>query len=365
MNLYTEPHKIGPGSPFKCTTCHGAQGTLTNQSGREVCMNCHKNPRSGDWHGSIHTEAGLWCTDCHKPHPAISPQASENLKKGIIAGVPRPMFVPPTQACLQCHEPMKQLVEIADPHQVGGKSGLQCVTCHDPHGKIREETRQELCLNCHRGSPTAAWHSSVHNLQGIKCTDCHDPHPNSHVQATLDIRHTNVRRPQRRPMAANDPDTCYKCHPQLVAKTQMPSHHPIFEGKMVCGDCHDPHGQALKLLKEPITRLICIRCHGEFQGPFVYEHEPASQDCTICHEPHGTVERNLLRQPQTFLCLRCHSGHRTGPTFHDAGAPTALLPDIGKWGYLQKAFYTDCTQCHSQVHGSNVPSQNQPHMFSR
>ena len=357
----TGPHQIGGESGFKCTTCHDGRGTLTLQSGKELCLTCHGGPLSSNWHSGTHNEAGLLCTDCHNPHPAVSPRVSENLKQGITDEVPRPMSVPETLACIRCHEPMKQLVEIADPHQVGGTNNFQCTTCHDPHGKIRETTRQELCLTCHKGSPTTAWHSSVHNLQGIKCTDCHDPHPNSHVQRNLDIRHTNIRRPERRPMAVNDPDTCYKCHPQMVAQSQLPSHHPIFEGKMVCGDCHDPHGQALRLLKEPTVNLVCYRCHMEVQGPFVYEHPPVTQDCTICHEPHGTVEKALLRQSTTFLCLRCHSGHRTGPAFHDQ----KLLPDIGTNPGLQKAFFSDCTQCHSQIHGSDVPSPSRSHTFQR
>ena len=123
-----------------------------------------------------------------------------------------------------------------------------------------------------------------------------------------------------------------------------------------------PQSTALQLLKEPQINLVCYRCHQEKMGPFVYEHPPVTQDCTICHEPHGTVANNLLRQPPTFLCMRCHSGHRTGPTFHDQ----SLLPDIGKSQSLQKAFFfTDCTQCHSQVHGSDVPSPNQPYTLAR
>jgi DmsE family decaheme c-type cytochrome len=355
------PHQVGGEKGFQCTTCHDPHGKLRESTGKELCLSCHSGPLSGSWHSSTHNEAGLLCTDCHKPHPAVSPQASANLKLGVLAGLPRPMAVVQAEVCAKCHEQTKPLVEIAGPHQVGGTNNFQCTTCHDPHGKIRESTRQELCLTCHKGTPTTAWHSSVHNLQGIKCTDCHDPHPNSHIQQNVDIRHTNIRRPQRRPMAVNDPDTCYKCHPQLVAQTQMPSHHPIFEGKMFCSDCHDSHGQALRLLKEPTVNLVCYRCHMEKQGPFVYEHPPATQDCTICHEPHGTVASNLMRQPTTFLCMRCHSGHRTGPQFHDQ----ALLPDIGKNPGSQKAFFTDCTHCHSQVHGSDVPSPSQPYTFAR
>jgi DmsE family decaheme c-type cytochrome len=358
---FTGPHKIGPGTGFKCTTCHGAQGTLTEQSGKEMCLSCHSDPLSSDWHASTHNQADLQCIDCHTPHPKVSAPEAALLKQGILTGAPRPMAVSQSDTCVKCHEQTRQLIEIASPHQVGGRNDFQCTTCHDPHGKIRESSRTELCLTCHTGTPTAAWHSTVHHLQGIRCTDCHDPHPNTHVQQHVDIRHTNIRRPQRLPMSVNDPDTCYTCHPQIYAQTLMPSHHPIFEGKMVCGSCHDPHGQALGLLTEPQLNLVCYKCHSEVQGPFVYEHPPVTQDCSICHEPHGTVQNNLLRQPPTFLCMRCHSGHRTGPTFHDS----KLLPDIGTSPQLQKAFFTDCTQCHSQVHGSDVPSPNNAHIFAR
>lgn len=355
------PHQVGGPNHFECSTCHNPHGKVLDSTRKDLCLNCHKGPLSSNWHSSVHNEAGLFCTDCHNPHPALSPQAQANLDKGIMAGLPRPMVAEQPQTCVKCHESTRQLVEVAGPHQVGGSNGFKCTTCHDPHGRIIESTRQELCLTCHKGPPTQAWHSSIHNLQGIKCTDCHDPHPDTHVQRTLDIRHTNVRRPQRMPMSVNDPDTCYKCHPQVYAQSLLPSHHPIFEGKMNCTSCHNSHGEALRLLNEPQVNLVCYKCHSEVQGPFVYEHPPVTQDCLICHSPHGSVQRGLLQQPTTFLCLRCHSGHRTGPAFHDGG----LLPDIGTSTPLQKAFYTDCTQCHSQIHGSDVPSPNNGHMFAR
>lgn len=355
------PHQVGGPGKLQCTSCHDPHGKVLDSTGKDMCLICHKGELSATWHSSMHNEAGLRCSDCHNPHPKLGPQGLANLEHGNLAGLPRPMVSSQVEGCVRCHEKTRQLLEIADPHQVGGPNRFVCTTCHDPHGKVKEETRQELCLTCHTGTPTAAWHSSLHNLQGIHCTDCHDPHPDSHVQPNIDIRHTNIRRPRRLPMSVNDPDTCYKCHPQIYGRSLMPSHHPIFEGKMVCSSCHDSHGQAERLLTEPQLNLVCYKCHSEVQGPFVYEHPPVTQDCSICHEPHGTVENNLLRQPTTFLCLRCHSGHRNGPPFHDQ----ALLPDIGTSRPLQKAFYTDCTQCHSQVHGSDVPSPNQAHTLAR
>ena len=281
---------------------------------------------------------------------------------GQPTGVPRPMAVDQTQVCVQCHKETAQIVEVAGPHQVGGVNKFQCTTCHDPHGKIRDHSRRDLCLDCHKNnSPTTAWHSSIHHQEGVMCTDCHNPHPNSHVQQVVDIRHTNVRRPERMPMAVQEPDACYKCHPKTQGQSLLPSHHPIFEGKMVCSSCHDSHGQNLRLLKEPTVNLVCAKCHMEKKGPFVHEHPPVTEDCTICHNPHGAVTNNLLHQPATFLCLRCHSGHRTGPPDHDA----ALLPDIGRNPQLQAAFFSDCTECHSQIHGSDLPSPHNPRVFAR
>jgi DmsE family decaheme c-type cytochrome len=163
-------------------------------------------------------------------------------------------------------------------------------------------------------------------------------------------------------MSVDEPQACYKCHAQIYAKFSMPSHHPLKEGKLVCSDCHDPHGQTQDNLKEPTVNMVCYKCHGDKQGPFAYDHPPVSENCAICHDPHGAVANNLLKQPPPFLCLRCHTGHRKGPAGPNH---TNLLGDVGKSPALQAAFYTDCTQCHSQIHGSNVPAPHLPRDFMR
>jgi len=265
--------------------------------------------------------------------------------------------------CYRCHANLAPQQAIANSHQICGAYGFDCATCHDPHGKIVPESREELCLTCHtRNSPTMAWHTSTHARYQVQCADCHNPHPATNVQRFVNIQHTNIQRPQRTPMAVNQPQACYRCHPQVYAQNSMSSHHPIKEGKMVCSDCHDAHGQTTGNLLEPTVNLVCYKCHMEKQGPFVYEHPPVTENCGICHEPHGTVANSLLRQPTTFLCLRCHTGHRTGPSGPNH---TALLGDVGTDPALQQAFYSDCTQCHSQIHGSDLPSPHNTHVFMR
>ena len=82
-------------------------------------------------------------------------------------------------------------------------------------------------------------------------------------------------------MSVQEPEACYKCHPKIYGLNALPSHHPIKEGKMVCSDCHDPHGQYgnENNLKEATINLLCYKCHAEKQGPFAFEHPPVRENC--------------------------------------------------------------------------------------
>jgi DmsE family decaheme c-type cytochrome len=360
---------------------------LTAPQRAELCLKCHEDNACSpgtQWRSSPHAAHGVSCTDCHTSHynvppgtSPVTPLAQDGQSNPIVQVVRLPVVdeaAPIDMAairaasndlgavtphiCLRCHANMAQQMNVAASHQICGAIGFDCTTCHNPHGKIRPETRTDLCLKCHdNNSPTMAWHSSTHSRHGVACADCHNPHPNLNVQQAVNIQHTHIRRDERSPMAVNEPYVCYKCHADVYAENSMPSHHPIKEGKMVCSDCHDPHGQTEGNLKEPTVNMVCYRCHGDKQGPFAYEHPPVTENCSICHNPHGTVANNLLRQPATFLCLRCHTGHRKGPPGPNH---IPLMGDVGTSPASQAAFYTDCTQCHQQIHGSDLPSPHLP-----
>jgi DmsE family decaheme c-type cytochrome len=388
-----------------CEKCHGPASRHLVTRGREpgtilsfkkldppqrseLCIKCHEQDSCApgkEWRTSTHAHNGVSCTDCHTSHYNVPPGTPATQVGGDAAAAHHKLTSlqqeqpPPSQeairaqsrhmgaitphVCYRCHANKAQQEDVAHPHQICGAAGFDCATCHNPHGKIRPETRTDLCLQCHNtSSPAMAWHSSIHAQYGVACADCHNPHPNLNVQQLVNIQHTNIRRPPRMPMSVDEPTVCYKCHGDIYGKTSMPQHHPIKEGKMVCSDCHDGHGQTEDNLREPTVNMVCYRCHAEKQGPFAYEHPPVTENCDICHEPHGTVANNLLRQPTTFLCLRCHSGHRTSPLGPNH---TGLLGDVGTNPNLQRAFFTDCTQCHSQIHGSDVPTPHLPHAFMR
>ena len=399
-----------------CESCHGPSSKHLETRGKEpglvfsfktgnaavraeACLRCHEEngcAAGARWRVSKHAHCGVTCVDCHRGHYNVAPGTPATTEPGQTAatspdpsfqlvshwqpggrpqaagaqqpkdstmggtkpslrGTSRNMGAIAPNICYRCHCDMQVYQQIAGPHQICGPNGFNCTTCHDPHGKLLEATRQDLCLQCHKGAPTMAWHSAVHRLNNVACTDCHNPHPRTNVPQVVNISHYDVQRPKRMQMAVQEPEACYKCHPKIFALTRLTSHHPIMEGKMVCSDCHDPHGQLERNLKAENINLLCYKCHAEKQGPFAYPHPPVTENCAICHEPHGTVTNNLLRQPATFLCLRCHVGHR-----RTAGHPAVPAANIDTIPNLRQPLYTNCTQCHAQIHGTDVPSPAEP-----
>lgn len=197
-----------------------------------------------------------------------------------------------------------------------------------------------ICLKCHTANATFNlhdWNSGVHALNDVSCSDCHPIHAGPDLIVRL--RETY--------------QMCYRCHEGVKAEFSLPSHHPVPERKVICTDCHDPHGTtADKLLRQDTVKATCTYCHAEKEGPFVFEHADVTEDCLNCHNQHGSVNNFLLVARVPFLCLQCHDGHRTVDDPALAGTPEALRG----WN---AALYTRCTDCHSQIHGTDIPGPSE------
>jgi DmsE family decaheme c-type cytochrome len=127
------------------------------------------------------------------------------------------------------------------------------------------------------------------------------------------------------------------------------SHHPVPEHKMACVDCHEPHGTTQEsLLLGQTVKAMCTRCHMEFQGPFVFEHADVTETCTNCHQAHGSPNDPLLTAAQPFLCMQCHAGH--------LGRGTRSAQGTLSTQEMKAALYSRCTDCHSSIHGTDIPS---------
>ena len=199
----------------------------------------------------------------------------------------------------------------------------------DDPGRTAEENNG-ICLNCHKRGERTNWDGSVHEERGLACTNCHTVMKNVSALHLL--------------KTAFEPDTCFQCHKDRRAQMFRSSHMPMREGKVVCSDCHNPHGSTTEaLLREDSINDTCYKCHAEKRGPFLFEHEPVRENCLNCHDPHGSVNEYSLKIARPRLCFECHGfghGNATGPNGFSFGASMAQ----------------SCQNCHIAIHGSNSPA---------
>jgi DmsE family decaheme c-type cytochrome len=299
----------------------------------------------------------------------------------LLAFVATPAFAatlasaqsPGPEVCQGCHEPIVEYYKSSVPGQKGNLRGPanagECSTCHgdatehvkagggrgvggikNPGGKsasMSADQKNAICLTCHAGDAKRShWEGSTHQERGLSCTSCHTMHQRDRVLTKI-----------------TQPDVCFTCHKQQRVDANRMFRHPILEGKVVCSDCHNPHGSIGRaLMKRDSVVETCYQCHAEKRGPFVHQHDPVTEDCSICHNPHGTVADNMLKVRPPFLCHSCHSPH--GPLIPELrGAPGATPAPPGTITGKQNILITQgrgCLNCHTQIHGGNNPGFTVP-----
>jgi len=74
------------------------------------------------------------------------------------------------------------------------------------------------------------------------------------------------------------------------------------------------------------------------------------EDCSICHNPHGSTNPGMLRVRQPYLCQECHE-----PTSHRGTVPGNVFGS-GTGTNRAVVLARGCTNCHTNIHGSNNPS---------
>jgi DmsE family decaheme c-type cytochrome len=261
------------------------------------------------------------CAQCHEAPVASWAKTVHRRTAGA------PQLAADRQGCGGCH--------------TGLAAHLEDPSAHPPYIKdMKGEQIAALCLSCHKGGKQMMWHTTSHSKLAKGCLECHDPHNG-----------------EGRVMLAMDENAlCSRCHPQQVAETHLPSHHPIPEGKMSCTDCHNVHGDMRGNLPSESNSEMCYKCHSDKAGPFVGEHPPVTEDCTICHKPHGSQNDRLLLVDQPMLCLRCHPGHHDDhrtPLVATSATPAGAADAIAGIEF----FYEKCTSCHFRIHGTDLVSQ--------
>jgi DmsE family decaheme c-type cytochrome len=198
--------------------------------------------------------------------------------------------------------------------------------------------RNGACMSCHQGGKRMHWSGSAHDARDVACTSCHQVH----------TAHDKVRD------RATQPEVCFTCHKEQRVQVSRPSRHPVKEGKVACSDCHNPHGTAgTRLLARDTVVDTCYTCHAEKRGPFIFNHQPVTEDCTNCHNPHGSMVASLLKSRPPFLCQQCHE-----PTSHRGNIPGLAAGTGNGAGTRGVTQARSCLNCHTQIHGGNNPTNN-------
>ncbi len=272
------------------------------------------------------------------------------LRPVTVLGQERPRV---SKICLDCHAGQDSTLA-ATGHRLrpealdGPGARIGCTDCHAGDSRHWEEDPKQyamtvpaqlgagaaarLCSACHENSHQQNMlERNVHEEHDVNCSACHSAHRST--------------RPGL--LKAAESRLCTGCHGEVAGQFARPFRHPVSDGILRCSECH----MTLDETRRPQSRNgtnVCMRCHGEFEGPFPFEHQ-ATVDysteeggCVACHEPHGSSLPRMLKQPYDAapfpLCTQCHAvpGHNQNPMH---GTQWAGVP---------------CNECHTDIHGSYV-----------
>lgn len=263
-------------------------------------------------------------------------------------------MAPGSEACAACH-PDVVSATLGGPHAAVERDGERfgvsssCAGCHgdgtehmeaggdaDLIFSFDEENPHTVnagrCMECH-GDAHPQFFRSPHAKAGLSCQECHSIHEPAEGDWALLKASDVVERPMENLSVSTK--ACAECHQDVFAQFEFNERHRLQEGILECASCHNPHEPATRTNLGGFKQEQCAECHTDKSGPFVFEHGASRvEGCVACHTPHGSPNRHLLKfQNVAELCYSCHVAI---PGFHS-----------------RFTLESQCTNCHSTIHGSN------------
>jgi len=276
---------------------------------------------SGSRRGDLVMKGDAACTRCHDESESYPVLSIAKTKHGTRADIRTP-------TCTSCHgtsdahanKPAELSVRPA-PDTAFGKAST-----------TKPEVKNAACLTCHEGKTRMFWQDGAHAARDVGCTSCHQVHT-GHDKVRDKVAQSKV---------------CFECHKEQRVQISKPSRHPVTEGRVACSDCHNPHGSAgPKMMVRNTINDTCYQCHAEKRGPFIWNHQPVTENCAHCHNPHGTTTASMLKWRAPFLCQQCH----------DASSHRGNFPNLTTTsGTSGNTIARGCVNCHTNIHGGNNPS---------
>lgn len=218
-----------------CEACHGDGEAHMEEADPELidvprgeaqhrlCLTCHAQQlHSPSLAASPHAGNEVYCTSCHDVHPE-SP-ANNPIERVLLR-------VEPGELCAECHADKEASFERPYAHRLG-RGGLECFSCHDPHGGrgerslVQDRLGAGPCESCHADKRGPFVFPHVNRIAG-DCLSCHEPHGSNNPKR---LKRSNVEQ------------LCLECHtffPGGTLGSQPPSFHDLQTARYrSCTTCH-------------------------------------------------------------------------------------------------------------------------------